>query len=67
MQKSFVDISRTAKWCTGRDCQYIVEQPSGEAVDVTCECGNFFCFGCLKQGHMPIDCELLQAWQDRIA
>jgi ariadne-1 len=63
---SFVDISKQAKFCPGRDCNKIVEQKTGEAIDIHCSCGHSFCFGCLKDAHMPIDCELLQQWKDRV-
>ena len=31
-----------------------------------CNCGNDFCFKCLKKAHRPITCELLQKWYDKI-
>ena len=31
---SFVDLSKTAKWCPGRDCTRAVEYHGGEALDV---------------------------------
>jgi len=44
-----------------------VESFTGESVDVKCSlCAKAFCFGCTKDAHMPIDCEGLNIWFDRI-
>ena len=67
VQKSFVDITQTARWCPGKDCKYIIDYRLAEAIDIRCDCGHYFCHGCSKTGHMPIDCETLQTWLDRIS
>ena len=65
--KSFVDLSKQAKWCPGRDCTMAVEYKPAEPIDVICtECEKAFCFGCTKDAHMPIDCDGLTTWNDRI-
>lgn len=65
--KSFVDLSKQAKWCPGRDCSMAVEYKKAEAIDVKCvKCEKAFCFACTKDAHMPIDCDSLTTWQDRI-
>eukprot|EP00353_Schmidingerella_taraikaensis_P017118 CAMPEP_0185602686 /NCGR_PEP_ID=MMETSP0436-20130131/1949_1 /TAXON_ID=626734 ORGANISM="Favella taraikaensis, Strain Fe Narragansett Bay" /NCGR_SAMPLE_ID=MMETSP0436 /ASSEMBLY_ACC=CAM_ASM_000390 /LENGTH=114 /DNA_ID=CAMNT_0028232955 /DNA_START=536 /DNA_END=881 /DNA_ORIENTATION=- len=44
-----------------------VESSTGAPVDVKCSrCDMAFCFGCTKNAHMPIDCEGLSTWDDRI-
>ena len=43
------------------------ETKYGEPIDVTCECGQEFCFGCTKVAHKPIDCDMFQKWLDRIS
>ena len=65
--KSFVNLSKTIKWCPGKACKFIVEQKYGDIVEIDCECGLLFCFGCLKPAHAPISCELIQTWLDRLA
>ena len=57
---SFVDISKQAKWCPGKDCNLVCEQKKAQTIDIECDCGHEFCFGCTGDAHMPIDCELLQ-------
>ena len=65
--KSFVDLSKQSKWCPRRDCTMAVESKSAQPVDVRCtKCSLDFCFGCNKDAHMPIDCDGLQAWEDRL-
>ena len=66
LQKSFVEISKNAKWCPGRNCNMVCETKFDHPIDVTCKCGESFCFGCNKEAHKPIDCDTLQAWNDRI-
>mmetsp|Transcript_27279 Transcript_27279/g.36471 ORF Transcript_27279/g.36471 Transcript_27279/m.36471 type:complete len:128 (-) Transcript_27279:896-1279(-) len=67
LMKSFVELSTKAKWCPGRDCTMAVESSTGAPVDVKCSrCDMAFCFGCTKNAHMPIDCEGLSTWDDRI-
>lgn len=65
--KSFVDLSKTAKWCPGRDCTMAVEYRAAQQVDVQCDsCQKSFCFACTRDAHMPIDCDGLTMWMDRI-
>lgn len=64
--ESFVNLSKHDKWCPGRSCHMIIEVKKEQPVDCFCECGENFCFGCLKMAHTPITCELLLTWLDRI-
>ncbi len=67
LAKSFVDLSKSAKWCPGRDCSMACEYRPAEPIDVECSgCQKAFCFGCTKDAHMPIDCDGLTMWTDRI-
>ena len=66
--KSFVDLSTQAKWCPGRDCQMAVEYKHSMQVDLTCDsCSKAFCFFCTRDAHLPIDCESLATWLDRMS
>ena len=40
------------------------ESKLGLVMDISCECGERFCFGCNKDAHKPVDCDLLQTWMD---
>ncbi len=40
VMKSFVDLSKTAKWCPGTDCGKISENKFADAIEVQCTCGK---------------------------
>jgi hypothetical protein len=64
--ESYVNLSKLHKWCPGKKCQQVIEVKAAKQIDCFCECGENFCFACLKIAHTPITCELLQTWFDRI-
>ena len=64
--KSFVELSAKTKWCPGKDCDKACESKYEEQIDVECDCGTEFCFSCTKEAHMPISCDQLQQWLDRV-
>ena len=43
---SFVDLSKTVKWCPGKNCGKICETTYAEAIDIFCDCGEQYCFEC---------------------
>ena len=53
-------------WCTGKNCTKVFESKLGEPVDIHCECGAVFCFGCNEQAHRPIDCKTLEQWNNKV-
>lgn len=59
-------MNKQTKWCPAPDCRYAAEYPSQKQADIVCECGNDWCFKCLKKAHRPINCELLQKWMERL-
>ena len=34
-------------------------------VEIKCHCGLSFCFKCLRDGHRPCDCEMMQMWENK--
>ena len=68
LTRSFVDLSKWFKWCPGRDCSRAVQSFNMlKRVDVQCDsCQTAFCNSCLREAHMPIDCESLTQWIDKI-
>lgn len=71
----FVAAHRRIKWCPAPDCdnaakvaeETAVKVARGRAHNVKCECGHEFCFGCLKECHDPLHCDLLRKWESVIA
>ena len=69
MYKSYVEISKAATWCTGKNCDMVVElKDTGfTTFDVTCSgCLDCFCFDCGKPGHQPVSCEMIKVWESRL-
>jgi ariadne-1 len=66
---SFVQgVSNNLNWCPAPACPRAIECPSaGGAQDVTCACGNRFCFGCERVAHRPVPCDLVEQWQAKNA
>jgi len=70
--KSFVEISKRAKWCPGKGCNMVVElkdnfdMSNSKMIDVHCHgCNHVFCFECTESGHQPLDCESNKMWRER--
>lgn len=66
LKKSFIDVSKTTKWCPAPNCKYAVEYPSMKMAEIICKCDYDWCFKCLKKAHRPINCELLAKWYEKI-
>ncbi len=62
--RNFISTNKTLKMCTSPNCNYIIESYSGRPMEVKCLCGNMFCFGCEKNSHRPICCNILNKWED---
>ena len=44
-----------------------MKEGSNKEVDVTCsKCNVTYCFNCIKQPHVPVDCKKLKSWMVRI-
>ena len=66
---AFVESNRLTHWCPGNSCSMIVKMKSYSpqcAQMIECDvCKTIFCFQCLKQWHAPIQCSLLQKWEQK--
>ncbi|GFR78277.1 E3 ubiquitin-protein ligase ARIH1 [Elysia marginata] len=75
-----VEVCPTAKWCPSPSCGRVIrlatissenptcaEAPTSAldmSLDVTCGCGEEWCFTCLSPAHWPAGCEQAQAYLD---
>merc|ERR1712228_65533 len=59
---AFVSRSAFIKWCPAKDCGRAVEYKSKRTKTVQCECGYWFCFGCLGEPHDPAPCKIVADW-----
>ncbi len=64
---SFVQGVTSIKWCSAPACGRAIEYLPGGTFDVTCGCGNRFCFGCERVAHRPVPCDLVEKWQAKNA
>mmetsp|Transcript_896 Transcript_896/g.3259 ORF Transcript_896/g.3259 Transcript_896/m.3259 type:complete len:534 (-) Transcript_896:162-1763(-) len=62
--RSYVEQNRRVKWCPAPGCQFAVECAAAESTptDVTCRCGNSFCWSCMEEAHRPVDCDTVRKW-----
>eukprot|EP00466_Bigelowiella_natans_P003959 jgi/Bigna1/53030/estExt_Genewise1Plus.C_140133 len=65
--QSFVEGQEGLKWCPNPKCTRIVEYKQGGEKTIGCQCGNRFCFSCLKNEHEPAPCDLVQKWMESTA
>ena len=59
---NFVKISREFRYCLSENCNYGIYVENGEPRTVICYCGHEFCFGCSRDAHDPINCQMLLDW-----
>ena len=62
LRKAFINLCPTLKYCPAQNCDLACENPTGEAIEIHCDCDHRYCYGCNRAPHFPIDCVLLQAW-----
>ncbi len=66
---TFVQTNRLTCWCPGNGCTMIVKMKSyasNRAQMIECDnCKTIFCFQCSRQWHAPIQCSLLQKWEQK--
>ena len=54
LHESYVEISKSAKWCPGVGCDIVAElkKTDTRVIDINCtSCGKAFCFDCLEDAH----------------
>lgn len=78
-----VESCPTAKWCPSPNCGRVIrlrtKPPLSEAfssqsipeatfnLDVTCSCGESWCFNCLSPAHWPARCEQAQDYLSKVS
>jgi len=65
--KSFVELSKESRWCTGPGCDRIAvckqsTVTAGAIVAVCDMCTTAFCIKCGEEPHAPITCRDLEKW-----
>jgi hypothetical protein len=66
---AFVQTNRLTHWCPGNGCSTIVKMKSYTpncAQMIECDmCKTIFCFQCLRQWHEPVQCSVLEKWEQK--
>eukprot|EP00823_Brevimastigomonas_motovehiculus_P006365 TRINITY_DN526_c0_g1_i1.p1 TRINITY_DN526_c0_g1~~TRINITY_DN526_c0_g1_i1.p1 ORF type:complete len:597 (-),score=160.21 TRINITY_DN526_c0_g1_i1:166-1956(-) len=62
---SFVEGTKSIKWCPNPQCKRAVEYKSGGSKEIECRCGTHWCFSCTETAHSPCPCDLAKKWQKR--
>jgi ariadne-1 len=67
--EAFVETNRLTHWCPGNGCTNIVKMKSYTpncTQLIECDmCNTKFCFKCLKQWHEPLQCSVLEKWEQK--
>ncbi|WCJ44262.1 RING/U-box superfamily protein [Euphorbia peplus] len=65
--RSYVELSRTRKWCPGKGCGNAVEftEICQKNWDVVCDCEFEFCWNCQEESHSPVDCAAVLEWGNK--
>ncbi len=62
---TFTDDNRSVRWCPRPGCGLLVENAGPKSIEVSCKCEYVFCFDCMAEGHLPVDCETNKKWFDK--
>ena len=66
---AYVDSNRLTRWCPGNGCSIIVKMKTYSpkcAQLIECDtCKTNFCFQCSKQWHAPIQCSIIDKWEQK--
>ena len=55
---NFIETNKNIKICPNKKCKYLVKAQNSIAKEIICKCGLVFCFSCLKESHIPCNCEM---------
>ena len=65
LMRNFTESNADIKLCPNPKCDIIIKLPGHGMIEVKCHCGKTFCFKCLREGHRPCDCEMMQIWEEK--
>ena len=63
--RNFTESNSDIKLCPNPKCDVIIKLPGHGMIEVKCQCGESFCFKCLRESHRPCDCEMMQIWEEK--
>ena len=66
LMRNFTESNADFKLCPNPKCELIIQLPGHGMNDIKCNCGNNFCFNCLRESHVPSDCYLVEEWEKKM-
>jgi ariadne-1 len=64
IMKNFTDFNSVIKPCPYPGCESYVHCEKKGNAEVTCSyCDHTFCFKCIRDGHRPCPCEMINLWE----
>jgi len=61
--ESFIQHDRSLRRCRAANCPIVVQSDFGVRHDITCACGDSFCFKCGDELHEYLTCEMVERWK----
>ena len=65
LMRNFTESNSDIKLCPNPKCDMIIKVPGHGMIEIKCRCKLSFCFKCLKKGHRPCTCEMMQIWENK--
>ena len=63
--KNFIEANKVIKYCPTPNCAAFVHCESKSNKEINCICGTNFCFKCLREGHRPCTCDMVEIWDKK--
>ena len=60
--RNFTITNKDIKSCPNPYCNVSIKAQNNIAKEIKCQCGTTFCFSCLRESHLPCDCEMTKQW-----
>ena len=63
IENNFIKTCNNIKKCPNPKCDYYIKCLNNIPKEIKCKCGFIFCFSCLNESHIPINCDMIRTWK----
>ena len=63
IENNFISTCNNIKHCPNPKCNYFIKCLNNIPKEIICKCGFAFCFSCLNETHIPINCDMIKTWK----
>ena len=60
---NFIFTCKNIKHCPNPKCNFYIKCSNTIPKEIICKCGFAFCFSCLNESHIPINCDMARTWK----